>query len=159
MLKYLGLIMLALAGIFISREYEKKERKRLFELAEFVRLLEHIRLKISCFLAPKTDWLSDFKSDSEELSDFLSRAENHTLAESFISVRDKLSLGAEREILSRLFASLGKGYKDGEIELLDLALSELSGAESRLSEECEKNVKTVKVLAAAISLGLIILLI
>ncbi len=159
MLKYSGLIMLALAGIFISREYEKREKKRLFELSEFIRLIEHVRHKISCFLSPKSDWLSDFKSDSAEISEFLLFAENHALSESFASVRDKLSLGEEADTLARLFASFGKTYKDGEIELLNAALSALNGRRTELSSECEKNVKTVKVLAAAISLGLIILLI
>ncbi len=157
MLKYLGLLMIASAGILISREYEKKEKKRLFELSEFIRLLEHVRLKISSFLSPKSDWLSSFSAESSPISEFLGFAEAHSLSESFDFVKDKLSLGAERDTLARLFATLGKTYKDGEIELLDEGIAELNERREKLSEECEKNIKTVKVLVAAISLGLIIL--
>ena len=159
MLKYIGLIMLAFAGIFISSEYEKREKKRLFELREFIRFISHARHKISCFLSPKSDWLSDFKTESRELSDFLQLSEKQSLKESFDALRDKLSLKGEAEILSKLFSSLGRGYKEGELMLLDGALRELSCEEKRISDESLKNVKTVKVLAAAISLGLIILLI
>ena len=159
MLKYLGLMLLAVSGIFISSEYEKKEKKRLFELAEFIRLIEHIRLKISCFLAPKSDWLSDFKTDSETVSKFLLLAENKTLRESFSAVRDKLSLLEESEVFLRLFTSLGKAYKDSEIELLDQALSELYELKKRTFSESPKNVKTFKVIATAIAVGLIILLV
>ena len=159
MLKYIGLLMLALAGIFISGEYEKREGKRVFELREFIRFLAHVRQKISCFLSPKSDWLLDFKTDSRELSDFLRLSENSGFEESFEAVRDKLSLKEEGEILARFFSSFGRGYKEGELMLLDGTITELSGAEKRISEESERNVKAFKVLAAAISLGLIILLI
>ena len=159
MLKYLGLIMIALAGILVSREYEEKEKKRLFELREIIRLGEHIKRKISCFLAPKSDWLSGFKSDSAPISEFLSLSLKSSLSESFSSIKNRLSMGDEADIVERLFSSLGKGYKDGEIELLDIALAELCDVEKRLSQEALKNIKTVKVLAAAIALGLIILLI
>jgi hypothetical protein len=159
MLKYIGLLMLAAAGIFISGEYEKREKKRLFELREFIRFTSHARHKISCFLSPKSDWLSDFKTESRELSEFLRLSENSGFEESFEAVRDKLSLKGEAEILARLFSSLGRDYKEGVLMLLEGAISELSCEEKRISEESEKNVKAVKVLAAAISLGLIILLI
>lgn len=159
MLKYLGLAMLALSGIFISREYEKKERKRLFELSEFIRLFEHIKHKISCFLSPKSDWLSDFETESAPISEFLNISRKNGLSDAFLSVRDKLSLGSEADAILRILSSLGKTYKDGEIALLDAALSSLSEIERQLSVECEKNIKTVKVLTAAAALGLIILLI
>jgi hypothetical protein len=54
---------------------------------------------------------------------------------------------------------LGRDYKEGVLMLLEGAISELSCEGKMISEESEKNVKAVKVLAAAISLGLIILLI
>ena len=157
--KYIGLVMLAAAGGVVSREYEKNQRKRFEEFSEFIRLSEHIKTKISCFLSPKSDWLSDFSSDNAAVSEFLVYAKSFPLSESFASVKDKLSLCDEAKILERLFSSLGKNYKEGEIELLDGACRELNGERQRLSSECEKNVKTVKVLSAAISLGLIILLV
>ena len=159
MLKYFGLLLIASAGVFTSREYEKTAKKRLFELREFIRLIEHIKLKISCFLAPKTDWLSDFKAESEAIAELLILAKTMSLDESFASVKSRLSLMEEGEALERLFSSLGKAYKDSEISVLEASLSELSLFEKRLSEELPKNVKTVKVLTTAISLGLIILLI
>ena len=159
-LKYFGLFTIALGAVLISREYEKNQRRRLFELAEFIRLSEHIKTKISCFLSPKADWLSDFSSPSSVISEFLAEASRlPSLEASFDKISDKLSLGKEKEVLKRLFNSLGKTYKDGEISLLEGAVSELSSEKRELSESCEKNIKTVKVLAAALSLGLIILLI
>ncbi|MBQ7333686.1 MAG: hypothetical protein IJW38_04990 [Clostridia bacterium] len=159
MLKYLGLLMLAAAGVLVSREYEKNQRKRLLELSEFIRFFEHIKSKISCFLSPKSDWLSDFSSPDAAIAEFLALAKRLPLSESFAAVRDKLSLGEEKTVIERLFSSLGKAYKDVEIELLDGVICELESERSRLLPECEKNIKTVKVLSAAISLGLIILLI
>ncbi len=159
MFKYLGLLMLAAAGVIVSREYEKNQRKRLSELSEFIRFFEHIKSKISCFLSPKSDWLSDFSSADGVIAEFLLLAKKLPLSESFAAVRDKLSLEREGTIIERLLLSLGKTYKDGEIELLDGAVAELNIERSRLLPECEKNIKTVKVLAAAVSLGLIIFLI
>ena len=159
MIKYFGLLLIAAAGILFSREYEKKQSKRLFELSEFIRFFEHIKTKISCFLSPKSDWLSDFLSDDPEISEFLAAAKSLPLDLSFEKSMDKLSLGEEREIIKKLFTSLGRAYKDDEVGLLSLALNELHREKTRLDDDCAKNIKTVKVLCAAISLGLIILLI
>ena len=159
MIRYLGLVMIAAAGIIVSREYEAKCRKRLSELSEFIRLLEHIKTKISCFLSPKSDWLSDFSSEDTLINDFLTLSSKGSLSGSFSEIRDKLSLGREADIIEKLFSSLGKAYKDGEVMLLEKTLKELNSEHSALLCECEKNIKTVKVLSASISLGLIILLI
>ena len=157
--KYLGLAMLMAAALLLSREYEKNQRKRMREFSEFIRLAEHIKTKISCFLSPKSDWLPGFSASEGGVVEFLRKASHSSLSDSFSAVRDKLSLGEEAEILARLFLSLGASYKEGEIELLNKNLSELEAAREKLFSECEKNVKTVRVLLSAASLGLIILLI
>ena len=159
MIKYFGFALILASGILVSREYEKNQRKRLLELSDFIRLFEHIKLKISHFLSPKSDWLSDFSSSSDTVAEFLSSAEKISLSASFEKCENKLSLGAERRLISEVFSSLGRSYKDGEIELLESAVNTLKSENLRLATECEKNVKTFKVLAAAVSLGLIILFI
>jgi len=159
MIKYFGLVMLGAAGVLFAREYEKKQLKRLSELKEFIRFCEHIKMKISCYLAPKSDWLSDFSSEVDAVKEFLSLASEHSLLKSFEKTRDKLSLGKEAIVLERLFSSLGKAYKENEIELLEGVEKELNSIKAQLESESEKNIKAVKVLTAAVVLGLVILLI
>ena len=132
---------------------------KMLEYSEFSRLVEHIKLKISCFLSPKSDWLSDFHSESDAVTAFLSLAHKETLFESFAAVADKLSLEDEASIFEGLFSALGRSYKEGEIELIERCENELSERRKTLFPECEKNIKTARVLFAAISLGIIILLI
>ena len=151
--------MIAAAAIILSREYEKNQRKRLFEFSEFARLTEHIKLKISCFLSPKSDWLSDFYSESEAVREFLSLASKSSLSESFSAVKGKLYLEDESAVFEGLFSALGKSYKEGETAMLERAEGEIFELSKVLFPECENNIKTVRVLSAAISLGLIILLI
>ena len=158
MIKYFGLIMILASAFIISREYEKNQKKRLFLLSEFIRFCEHIRLKISCFLAPKTDWLSDFQTDSAELLSFLSLARQAPLDTSFREVENVLFVDEKRE-LTRLFSSIGKGYRDGELALLDDVIEKLRAIYGGALSEIDKNVKTVRVLVSAISLGIAILLI
>ena len=160
MLKYIGFILMLALAYIIAREYEKNQRKRLLEISEFKRLFEHIKMKISCFLSPKSDWLSDFKSSESVISEFILCAMRiPSLHESFAAVSDKLSLGEERAIIEKLFLSLGKAYKNDEIALLEGTIEALSEEKRRLDTEIQKNIKTVRVLVAAVTLGLIIFLI
>jgi len=158
MIKYFGFALILASAFILSREYEKNQRKRLAELAEFLRLFEHIKTKISCFLSPKSDWLSDFSSTLTGISEFIVSARSSSLAESFEKSVDKLSLGDEREYVKSILSSLGRAYKNDEVALLEDGISRLSAEKERLSLECEKNIKTARVLAAALGLGLVILL-
>lgn len=158
MIKYVGLISILASAFLFAREYEKNEKKRLLECSEFLRLLIHIKNKISCFLMKKSEFIASFDSESEEVSEFLLKAKEEELSEAFRYVSDKLSLGAEKEILLSFFENFGRGYKDGELALAESAISSFKLEKERVEKESEKTVKTVKTLAAAISLGLVILL-
>ena len=92
MIKYFGLVMLGAAGVLFAREYEKKQLKRLSELKEFIRFSEHVKMEISCYLAPKSDWLSDFSSEVDAVKEFLSLASEHSLSKSFEKITAKLRL-------------------------------------------------------------------
>ena len=82
-----------------------------------------------------------------------------SLSESFSAVKGKLYLEDESAVFEGLFSALGKSYKEGETAMLERAEGEIFELSKVLFPECENNIKTVRVLSAAISLGLIILLI
>lgn len=160
MLKYIGFALILAGGIFFSREYEKRERTRVLECEEFLRFVKHIRMKIACFLSPRAEWLADFSSKLPSFNGFLDKArECDSLLDAFSKSQSFLSLGAEADILSSLFSSLGRGYKDDELSLLDNAFGELSSQTERIKGESEKSIRTVKTLAACVCVSLIILLV
>ena len=158
MIKYIGLVFILASAFIFSREYEKKEKTRLLEIDEFLRLFSYMKTRISCFLSKKSEWASGFKSNSPLIAEFLEKARFAELSEAFSSVSDKLSLGEEKLMISRFFESFGEGFKDGEIDSLETLISSFSKEGEIIRKNSLKNVKTAKTLATAIALGIVILL-
>lgn len=143
-------------ALMISSEYSKREKKRLSELTAFRELLVYLRRRVGCLLSADISAFSDPALDALGFSSLAGRV---GLSSAFLGIRERLSVNEkERELLSGIFASLGKSYLKDEKKLLDESVSTLTALLEKLSDEIPKKVKTAATLAATISVGIIIFL-
>ncbi len=157
--KLLGACVLLVSSILIGRIYESYCERRLLELSEILRMLAHIRSKISSFLCPQSLLLSDFESEVLEESGFLRAVgEGKTLADAYKASRLLISKKDGRA-LEAYFAELGKSYKDEELSRLDRVYRELDESFKCESERVPKDVKVAKTLLTAAALGISVLMI
>jgi len=159
MLKIVGAVLVAAAGIFVSRLYSGYLVRRCDEGEAFLRLIEHISGEISRYLTPPAELLKGYSDKVLDSLGFTDTARSEGFAAAFSSVRKKCALSEETaEILGKLFSGFGRDYKSGELARLDEAKTALSRAVTREREELSKNLKLGRVLIGAAALGIIILL-
>ena len=157
--KIIGASLVLLSALIFVRAYSGFLKKRRAEGEELYRFLLHISSGVRRSLATPEALASDFKSETETVSSFISLvSEGRSLYEAFSMVT--FSLGREiREEFSELFSGFGNNYL--EAELMRLSDYEKSISELLLSEkdESEKSERTVRASVIAAALGIVILLI
>ena len=159
MIKYIGLGLVALSALRLSGEYSKRQKRRLCELLGFVDFISRMRIKIGCFMQRGRELSEDFECEALERVGFLGALRGgHTLTEAYGVCRERLALeGRERELLDELFAGIGVGYLSDGVRITDKTLAELEKTADRLRLDVPRNIKLFATLAAAFSVGLIIL--
>ena len=129
-------------------------------LEELFRFVLHIRVQISCFLRPPSELARGFCSLLLEESGFLSDiggGMNILQAFNKLALRENISEEGERA-LRDLFSSMGKGYLEDEIRLIDSALSVLSPLVEKERSGALRDSRLISTLSASFALGVIILL-
>ena len=158
-LKWVGALLVAAAIVFASREYSRYAKRRISECESFLSLLRHVKGEINRFLSTPSAIFKSYSDENLERVGFLAlQREGKSLYECFEGCRCRLSIPERiKDKLSRFFYGFGENYKDGEISRTEYYIDEI---EPLLREEWEAlpdRIKLVRTLAAAISLGLIIL--
>ena len=100
--------------------------------------------------------------DSDELSEcgFLPIREAGDIRRAFYDSHAPEMLGQEcTRVLDSLFSSLGTGYLEDEVRLIDLHRSQLAELVDRERAEADRQVKLIRTLTASAALGVIILII
>ena len=103
-------------------------------LADLVRF---IRSDITYFLTPLDGLFAAFADENLEKEGFSAVLRANGLAAALDSGTLVLSPGTEK-IMREFAASIGKGLRDGEINLCDCTVERLTAEEERLREELEK---------------------
>ena len=160
MLKLVGICILLFTSILISRELVAQRRRRLALCEELLRFVCFLRLQIGCFLRPVPEVVADFHSDELTACGFLPLRDDGDLAFAFSSSVAPDIVGAGcAQVLTSLFSSLGSGYLDDEIRLIDAHTSQLGQIVELERVEAARQARLIRTLTASASLGLVILII
>lgn len=157
-LKVIGSAMIMIAALVVSKEYKSFTVSRVERLSGYFELLSHIERKIGVSLCPQHKLCEGFSSAALE-SEFLPRLrECGELSAAYGGVGICVADEAHKILLS-YFADFGKCDRAGELERVREAKVALQPILRRERETADKNIKLFETVAAAIALGLIILLI
>ena len=160
MLKLAGICILLFTSILTSRELVSRRRSRLVLCEELLRFVSFLRLQIGCFLRPVHEVASSFHSDVLSSSGFLPVGECGDVGRAFADSDLPRIVGQDcARIADSLFSSLGSGYLEDEVRLIDVHRAQLSELVERERIETERQVRLIRTLTASAALGAIILII
>lgn len=160
-MKYIGFVLILLSVLIFSDSYSKHVKKRLSECEGFLEFIAHVRLQMSCYLKPPRALSEGFYSEPLSKSGFLQYVgECESIYEAYKRAETRLSLSdEERGILEKLFSSLGSGYLNDELKLLDAYGSLLDEAYESLKKEAPKSAKLISTVSVTVAIGFLILVI
>ena len=160
-MKYIGFFLVLLSVLKFSDSYSKHVKKRLRECEGFLEFITHVRLQMSCYLKPIRALSEGFHSEALSKTGFLQYiGECENILEAYKKAERQLSLSLEEsEILERLFSSLGAGYLDDELKLLDTYKASLYEIYEKTKKEAPKSAKLVSTLSVTAAIGFLILVI
>lgn len=160
-MKYIGIIAVLLAAAAGAREFSRIKRKHLCECRDFLAFISHLRIQLGCFLRTPRELASNFSSEALSKSGFLGAlSDGADFFGAFEKAQPYLSLSREEtEVLNTLFSSLGEGYLEDGIKIIESSYSRLELLYRELSAECKKSIKLASALSVTGALGFLILVI
>ncbi len=159
-LKFTGAVMALFAALFFAREYAAFIKRRTGLCQGFLKMLEHIRFKIDCFLTPEGELLLDFDDPALSECGYLPLAREIGVNSAYAECESSLSLPEKvKSLLSPFFSDFGREYREGTLRQIDSAISQLRSYITQMQQENERSVKLVYTVSAAAALGIVILLI
>ena len=160
MLKLIGVCILLFTSVLISRELVARRRRRLALCEELLRLVGFLRLQIGCFLRPIGDVISDFESAEFSACGFLPSERYADPRQAFLDSDAPSIAGREcARIVDSLLSSLGTGYLDDEVKIIDQHRAELCAAVEAERTETDRQVRLIRTLTASAAPGSVILII
>ena len=161
LIKSIVIVLLSVLCMTLVRGYSAYMKKRRHESRELLYLLEAVRKSMSTRLSTPREALASVAVDSPCVEEFRARvASGERLSEAFSCVEKSLSVSrACREMLSVYFADFGGGYLEDEVRCADEFLSRYLAEVEREEREGADDLRVVKSIAIAVTLGVIILII
>ena len=156
MLKIIGVCMLLFTFTYLSAYLGNVMRRRVEVGREVYDLLRYIRRRVGCYLLPITEIAASYSTPHLEASGFLERIRCAQDPLPSLTGRYKATNGVMR-IAEGVFSSLGTGYLEDEVRLLDGAVAELSSVLASDEVECKKRTRLYSVLICAVGVGSLIL--
>ena len=153
--KWAGLILLLCCGLGAGRMLAAYETRKCRQAEGFSALIRHIRMQIDCFSLPIARVLSSLDARlCEECGCPAASPDFATLL-----ATTKLLLPEEGEaLLCDFAAALGNGYREEQLRCCDYYLERLAPLCAQLRAELPKRVRLARLLPAAISAALILML-
>ena len=160
-MNYIGIAAVLFSMLCFSKEYSHKQYARLKECEGFLAFFLHMRMQVGCFLRPSRELADGFSNNALSKLGFLDALRNRgSLFAAYEECESRMALSlAEKEIIVQLFKSVGEGYLDEGMRLIESACKEMKSISQDLKREVPKSVKIANALTAAVSLGIIILVI
>lgn len=158
-MKYLGIFAIIFAAVAFSREYARYMKKRRAECEGFLAFIKHARIQIGCFLKPVRELGDGFRSEALGSVGFLAALrESEDIFQAYKRIEPRLSLSPEeRAVTAELFSSLGLGYLNDGLKLIDSSCDTLAQLCDKLKDEQKKNTRLVSSLAVTLALGFLII--
>jgi hypothetical protein len=157
-LKVIGSAMIMIAALVISKEYKAFITARVERLSGYLELLSHIERVIGVSMTPQHRICEGFSHPALE-EEFLPRLRK---CGELSSAYGGMGVGvsdAAHKILSSYFSDFGGCDRSGELIKVREAKGRLQPILAEERQGAEKSIKLFETVAAAIALGLIILLI
>ena len=159
-LKLLGAIAVAAFAARLTVHARSLFSERVLQLEGFLKLLRHIREKISCFRTPTPEIFKSFQNDSLERAGFLAALATGDMSTALQMARPGLYLDEEELApLSDFASTLGGGFCEEELARCDIAIAAISGALEERRRALPSSTKLCRTLVMGASLAVIIVLI
>ena len=102
-MKYIGILLVLLTSVAISRDYVGYMNKRTAECKGFLDFIAHMRIQVGCFLRPVKELAFGFSSPSLEKSGFIdSLVSSENIYAAYMSCEPNLSLSKEERYKASL---------------------------------------------------------
>lgn len=159
-LRWVGTVLVVSIFIFVGKGYSEFMRRRIDECESFLLLMKRIKGEIGRFLSTPSEIFSNYEDENLKRLGFLElQRSGKSLGECFELCRKRLSLPSEiKDRLGEFFSRFGENYKDGEISQIEYYVDEIEPLLNEERRALPDRIRLVKTLVAAISLGLIILI-
>lgn len=160
-MRYVGLLLLALAALLLTSLYRKRLLSRVATLEACLALAMHARSRVSGYLEPPSVWAESFSHGNGEVMALATRVrEGEPPADAYLSAADGLSLSREaREALGVFFSELGRDGVDIERRSMDRGIDRISALLEKERDECAERGRIAAVMALMLSAGGAILII
>ena len=157
---FIGAFLLLAVAFVLWKEYTAYLKRGADELDEFVRFVKCMKEKMECYMEVPAEWIRGFSSDKLEGVGFLEAIRDGSDVDTaYSNVESSLCMCDDaREVLKDLFSHLGNGYLETELGMIKPSLDKLLKIQERLKDEKENKTKAIGAMIAAVTLGIIILI-
>ncbi len=152
--------LLLLSAFLLSRAYSGYTRAAAEQYCAFIRFLEGLGGRITCYLERIDDWCRECDDGVlRDLGFIDAYFDTGSLASAFSRVERRLYLEVGAcTALSEYFARAGQGSREGELRSLRGCVSVLKGELEWQNAEWEKKRRTVGAMSVSVALGISIML-
>lgn len=149
MIKLIGGILIIIASVMVSYNYETREKEKLAFYSEYTRLVKHIKKQIEYFSMPLNEIYSSFDTENR----LLLKIKSNKLDEI------KHYFPNDYEAITDFFQQIGKGFKKEQLSLCDSTIESLESTLKIQSEEFSKKVKISRAISLFVGACIVILII
>ena len=146
-MKIIGSFLIIFVSLASSYYYEKHQKEKQRELHSICEFLEFIKSHITHFSAPLDKIFDSYQDKNHYIVALLSHEQLKCISESLNAV------------FLKCFNSLGKGYKDEQIKLLDFTINEALKELSDLEKDYKQKTRVFRSMAIFIGCSIVILLV
>lgn len=158
---FIGIALMLLCAFFAWREYTLYLGRELSELAEFISFFKTMRERMKCYLEPPSAWIHNYSTPELLRVGFIGYIRDGAdLCSAYTMCEGELCISDEaRAVIRDMLSAQGGGYLEGELSAIDTAVDKLSLIEKRTREDHGNKSRAAGAVIAAVSIGIVILVI
>lgn len=160
MIRTVGMGLIFVAMLTVSRYIEAGRLRRLREEEAWLRFLSALHRELSCYARPLSAFAATYEDETLGAVGFPDRLrEAATLGDALCAVRGRLSSSPPfLRVLETFGASFGRGYRDGELRALAVAIDEAGAIYKKEEEDAPRRRRLSRTLCVSLSLAIVMLL-
>ena len=159
-MKYVGMTIVLISVLLISRKYSAQRTRRLEECEAFLSFISYVREKLSKYTFTMREIGEEFESDALIECGFLHALRSVDAKTAYLSVREELKISDVADgVLCEFFENFGGGYLDDEMRRIADAEEKLKAIVEDERENAHKDIRIFGALFCAGGIGAVIILI
>ena len=149
------------ASFFIWKEYTSFLGRESRELSELIAFVKNTRERMKCYLEPPSAWIAAYSTpELERVGFFTEMREGRDIEAAYIASAENMCVDDDvKSAFSTMISEMGEGYLESEISAIDAALDKLCAIEKRVANDFHNKNRAAGAMLAAITVGVIILVI